>query len=339
MIRSVVRAIAVFCVAAVPTLVCAEPIKLKLSFFTSDRSLIYRASIKPFVDAVNEEGKDIVQIEVYFSGAISAVQAEQPQLILDGRADIAMVVPGQTPDRFPDTSVLELPGLFHDSRKANAVFQRLIAQGVLSGFDDFYVVGSFLSAPENVHSRKKIESLADLQGLTIRTNNRTESVMLEKLGAIPVHLAGNNTTTALTSGKIDGATFPPSMLFEFGLGRVAVSHYMIELGRVPTALLMSRKKLESLPPEARAIIEKYSGQFLSDQTAMLFAEQDREVLAQLKADPRRTVVTPTDGDLKTIDKAAADTVKEWLDSSPRHHMLYDAARREIATLRGTSGSN
>src|SRR3569832_2082678 len=90
----------------------AEPIVLKLSFYTSDRSTIYQCQVKPFVDAVNAEGAGLVRIEVYFSGAISPAQAEQPSLVRSGGADLAAIVPGATPDDFPDTTVFGAPGLF-----------------------------------------------------------------------------------------------------------------------------------------------------------------------------------------------------------------------------------
>ena len=47
----------------------AEPVKLKLAFFSSDRSTSYLAAIKPFVDAVNAEARGQIEIETYFSGA------------------------------------------------------------------------------------------------------------------------------------------------------------------------------------------------------------------------------------------------------------------------------
>src|ERR1700691_4016807 len=94
-----------------PSMATAQPIELKFSFFTSDRSNIYQTTIKPFVDAVNDEGRGLIEIKMYFSGAISAVQAQQPQLVADGTADMALIVPSQSPDRFGDSAVMELPGM------------------------------------------------------------------------------------------------------------------------------------------------------------------------------------------------------------------------------------
>src|SRR3569833_1632329 len=90
----------------------AEPIVLKLSFYTSDRSAIYQCQVKPFVDAVNAEGAGLVRIEVKFSGTISPAQAEQPSLVRSGETEHTTNNPNTTPDDFPDTTVFGAPGLF-----------------------------------------------------------------------------------------------------------------------------------------------------------------------------------------------------------------------------------
>ena len=77
-----------------PTAAAAEPVKLKLAFFTSDRISLYVDMIRPFVDAVNNEAPDQLQIEVYSSGVLGKAPAQQAQLVLDGVADIALVIPG-----------------------------------------------------------------------------------------------------------------------------------------------------------------------------------------------------------------------------------------------------
>ena len=63
----------VLALALLPVVATAEPIKLKLAFFSSDRNHLYRSAVKPFVDAVNAEGKGRVEIEVYLSGKLAAI--------------------------------------------------------------------------------------------------------------------------------------------------------------------------------------------------------------------------------------------------------------------------
>ena len=162
----------------------AEPIKLKLAFTTSDQSPLYLYAIKPFVDAVNTEANGLIEIEVYFSGVLGGSGPLQPQLVLDGVTDIALIVPGQLQLRFPDDVVLELPGLFHDAREATLSYTGLIHANALRGYEDFFVIGAFSSGPGNIHSRKRLTSLSDLKGMKISATSPIEATVLERLGAV-----------------------------------------------------------------------------------------------------------------------------------------------------------
>lgn len=324
--------LAVFALALLPALARSEPITLKLSFVTSDRSSLYQCYVEPFVRAVNADGAAIVQIKVYFSGAISPEMTEQAQLVRDGAADLAYVVAGYTPQQFPDTSVLELPGLFRNETEAGIVFERLAAAGALEGFRKFFVVGAFV-AFETVHSRKPIASLADLKGQTIRVNNQTVAEALRKLGAVPSLLPVNRTMTALSEGKLDGATVATSTTTEFGFSRLTSHHYLLPLGGAPIALIMNREKLASLPPAAQELIRKYGGEWLAKRGAACFSTKDREIAAQLKADPRRTVVEPSPADLATAQKVFASVVDTWEAQSPHHRELLGLVRAELRKLR------
>ncbi len=310
----------------------AEPITLKLSFITSDRSNIYQCYVEPFVDAVNGGGAGIVQIKVYFSGAISPVMTEQARLALDGVADLAYVVPGYTPKQFPDVSVLELPGLFSNEIGSSLVFARLAAAGALEGYRKFFVVGAFVTVGESIHSRKPIATLAELKGQRIRVNNSITGSAIRKLGAVPTLLAVNRTMEALSQGKLDGVTVPAALLSEFGFGRLTTHHYLLELGGAPVSLVMSREKFASLPPRAREIIRKYSGAWLSERGATCFDEKNRETVAQLRGDRRRTVVKPSPADLVAARRVLASVIEEWAAQSPHNQELLALVRAEIAKL-------
>ena len=181
-----------------PTTAAAEPIKLKLAFFSSDRALLYKGGVKPFVDAVNTEAKGLLEIEVFFSGALGKDAAQQAQLVRDGVADIGYIIPGYTEDKFPDNAAVELPGLFRDQREATLVFTRLIAAKALRGYEDFVVIAAVTVEPHSIHTRGPIGSLADLRGLKIRANNPTEAKTFDKLGMEGTVLPVNRIADALS---------------------------------------------------------------------------------------------------------------------------------------------
>lgn len=326
------RSIAV-ALAMTPVAASAEPITLKLAFFTSDRATIYLAGIKPFVDAVNAEAKGLLEIEVYFSGALGKQQAQQAQLVLDGVADIAFVIPGLTPDRFRDNAIVEFSGLFQDIREASLVYTRLIAANALEGYEDFNVIAAYVGEPQDIHTRRPIASLDDLKGMKIRANNPIQGAALERLGMLPVIMPLNQIAEAVSSGQIDGAPTTPSILFEFGISRVATYHYLLGLSGSPLAILMNRKKFESLPAQAQTIIRKYSGEWSARRFVDIFPTVNGQAMERLKSDPARRVIFPSPPDLDKAQSAFNFVIEDWAAKSARNRGILNVAKMEIAKLR------
>jgi TRAP-type C4-dicarboxylate transport system substrate-binding protein len=324
--------IVVVCALALPLAARAEPITLRLSFFSSDRSHLYRSMIKPFVDAVNAAGDERVVIDVHLSSKLGNLK-EQSQLLDDGTADIALIVQPYERTRFPDAAVIELPGIFRNAAEATAVFSRLVESGTIGGFAPYHVLGVFASEPETVHLRQPISSIAGLQDKRIRVNNDVELAVLSRLGGVPIFVPINETPAAILSGKVDGATAPPVPMLEFGIGRVAPYHYLLPISSVPQALLMSRKAFDRLPDDVKEIIRRYSGAWLMDKYITINEAATALVIDQLKTDPKRTVIVPSAADMETAQGAFKSVVAAYAAESPHHAALVQAARAALERLR------
>lgn len=326
------RRIATIVFMLLPAIASAEPIKLKLAYYSSDRSVLYLAGVKPFVNAVNAAAKGIMHIDVYFSNELGPVAA-YPQLLLDGGADIAFMIPGYTPEVFFDGSVVELPGLFHSAREATLVYTHLATRQVFKSYDKFIALGAYSSEPESVHSRGPITSVADLKGLKIRTNSVTEAAAMEQLGAIPDVLPINKTANAISDGTLDGAMIPPAMLFEFGIGRVANNHYMIHTSAALMLLAMSRRSFERLPIAAQKIIQQYSGAWTAGYYINIIEALNASVMQQLASDPRRKLVLPSSDDKTTAQHAFDRIIQIWTGADAEKAKQLELLRAELMKVR------
>ena len=331
MIVNVLR-LAILMLGLVPVSALAGPITLKLAYFSSDRTHLYLSGAKPFVDAVNREGRGRVKIEPYFSGRLGGLP-EQSRAVRDGKADIGYVVPPYERAAFPDAAVIELPGLYKDAAEATEVFTKLVGSGIMRGFSDFFVIGAFASEPENIHSRPPLTSLAELRGKRIRVNNQIEAELLRKLDAKPSFIPLNHAAEEISAGKIDGALVPPVPMIEFGIGRVAPYHYLLPTSCVPQALLMNRKRFESLPTDVQAIIRKYSGAWFVDNYNRINEAATALVMNQLKSDSRRTVTIPSAGDMETADAAFKSIVSGYAAMNSHNAALVRAALAAVAGSR------
>ena len=259
--------------------------------------------------------------------------AEQPRLLLDGVADIAWVVPGQTPYRFPDNELLEMPGLFRDLREGTLVYTRLVAANALRGYDDFFVIGAYTSDPTLIHSRKPIGSLAALAGQKIRANNPVEAEALERMGATPTVMPASRIASSIANGTLDGAALAPTALFDFGVAQVAKNHYLLRGGAAPLVLLMSRKKFNALPEPAKALIRKYSGEWTAAAWIASFGASESAMFRRFQAQPDSTVVEPSPADRMTAQRIYRSLIEAWAARSAHNRELLRRVDAELATIR------
>ncbi len=330
---AVARIAAMAAALLLPLAATAEPVTLKLSFFTSDRSTAYQTAVKPFVDAVNSEGDGVIKIDVYQSGALGKVQKELPKQVLDGIADIAFIVPGQNPELFPDNTVVELPGLFRDARDASLTYTRLVAENALAGYGEFFVIGAFATQPETINSRKPIRSLADLKEQKIRVNNPTQALALAKLGALPVVLAFNETAPAISAGTLDGATVPITQMFDVGIGRLTSNHYLLGTSVAPLTLVMNRKVFDRLPENAKTLIRKYSGEWAAVQFSETYETIGKKIMDDVKADARRNIVVPSAQDQLVAQRVFKSIAQEWAAASVHNGELLKLTAASLAKVR------
>jgi len=326
---------ALFSLALVPSATVAQPIELKLAFFGSDQTSTYLTAVKPFVDSLNSEDRSLLRVVIYSGGVLGREIAQQPQAVRDGKADIAFVVPGYSPAAFPDNSVVEMPGVFRNTREATLVYTRLVALKALRGYDDFSVLGAFVSEQETIHSRLPIASVDDLKGKKIRVNNAMEADALGKLGALPVAMPITQVANAISSGAIDGAAVSSTPLSDFGIKRVALNHYLLPISGAPLALLMNRKRFEALPERAQGIIRKYSGEWLAARFIDAYDRSDTRVMEELKSDPKRSVIRPSSSDLETVQFAFWSVVADWEAKSSSNRDLLKLAETELTKLRAS----
>ena len=319
--------------ALFPIATVAEPIKLKMAYFSSDREPPFVSVLKPFADAVNKEAQGIIEIDPYSGGVLGRSYPQQVQLVVDGIADMAWVNPSLTPDRFPDNDVMEFPGLFRDLREATLVDMRMVASGVLRGYQDFFVIAAVANSPLMISTRPPIKSLPDLRGKILRVTNLVEGNALKAIGITPVVLPVNEVALAIGRGTIDGATLPPNALFAYGVSRITRFIYAAPLGPAPNALLMNRKKLESLPKAGQDAIRKYSGEWTAAHFVETYDANNIKAMKDLRSDPNRQVITPPQSELDTLQATFQTVLETWRKENPRHSELLKLVETEIAKVR------
>ena len=311
----------------------AEPVVLKLNFIASDTEMTYVAAIKPFIDAVNKEGKGIIRIDPFTNGGLNHSFPQQAQLVLDGVADIAFIIPSLTPGRFPDNGVLELPGIFRNIDEASTVHSSLVAQNKLRGYDKYFVIGAWGNPPYTIYSHKPIRSLRDLDGMKIAVSSATNAAVISRFGAVPVPMPVTQVAEAIGRGNVDGVLIFISPMIDYGIVRVTSNLYQLHFGTNAIALVMNRAKFDSLPPKAKKIIRKYSGKWILDK----YIENSKRFISEredsLKADPNWKLVAPSAADQKKANEIFQAYDASWFAKDPKNKELFQMVEDETKKLR------
>jgi TRAP-type transport system periplasmic protein len=311
---------------------------LKWAVFAPDSEMTFRTVMKPFAETVQRETNNAIVFDLFPNGALGRNPGQQPQMVIDGVADVAWVIPSYSPGRFPDTEVLELPGLFRDLRESSLVATRLNAHNALRDYGDFYVIGLWGTAPYSIHTNFPVKSIADLKGKTIRASSKNESAALRALGAVPIGMPVTEIPEAISRGTMSGTTSHMSPFFGFGLDRVTNHHFFIGLGIVPVSVLMNKKKFDALPEATRAVIERNAGDALTKTWIDSITAYNEANLEKLKSNPKNHVVFPSQAELDEAQRLLAPVRDEWVAASERHKELKAALDKELAAVRAQDKS-
>ena len=325
-------------VAALATLgtAHAQEVTLKLSAFIPAQAPTFAQVIKPWVDAVNADGKGIIKIDTFPGGILGGNPGLQPKMVTDGIADIALVIPAYSAGRFPDNDVMELPGMVKNSTESSLAIYRLYQRKLLRGYDEFYVVMLGTTNPYAIHTRRPIKTFSDLKGMKLRAGGPVVSAAMRALGVAPVGMPITEVAENVSRGVLDGSAGDWDVMYSFRIIETAKHHYMAAaMGTVPVAILMNRKVYEGLPERAKAIINKHSGEIMSRKFGAVHDGVQASRHAQTVAAADHTMVFPPDAELKQLDATMAPVIETWVKDHPNGKALATALKEELAKIRAT----
>lgn len=306
---------------------------LRLSYFGGPQGTTYAKAIKPWVDAINAEGEGVLKIDAFPGGALVKNPRGQAKALTDGVADIAFVVFSYTPGRFPDNGVLELPTLYENVHESSGVIRALYNEGMLRGFDEFYVPMIVTTFPYNFHTKEPVNSIADLKGLKIRAGGPVAGAALKALGAAPVGMPAPAIAENISKGVIDGAATDWSVLYSFRIDQVAPNHYMQLFGTVPIGLMMTKERFAALTPEAQTLIEKFSEKWIENEYTNSTNAVQESLIEKNKATDGHTIVYPDDADKAAYEKIMDGVVAEWAEAEEGRKETLDFVREELKRIR------
>ena len=239
-----------------------ETIDLKFSLFIPHDHTLIKDVITPWVEDIEKLTKGKVKISVHPNCELGPV-TEQYDMVLKGAADMAMVVPSYTPERFPLISVFGLPSMVKNAESGSIVLWEIYKSFLQEELKDVKVLWMFVQSPGQILSKKPVKTLEDLKGMKIRSPGTRISKLIEKLGAVPVDAPISKAYELLASGEAEAVVASWEAIRSFKFYEQCKFATMADLYVLPFFIGMNKEKYESLPSDVKKVFEENSGEGIS----------------------------------------------------------------------------
>jgi TRAP-type C4-dicarboxylate transport system substrate-binding protein len=300
--------------AAVAPAAAQQPTVLKLSHFLGPTSFFELDFAQPWAKELEAKTAGKVKVEIYNGASPLGDVTKQASQVEDGTIDIALGLCGAECDRFPRSSIIELPFLVHDALGGSRALWGLYKEGTLGDeYKDYKVLALCVHNPGLIHTAtKRIVAPADLKGERLRAPNKTVAVALEMIGAVPAVLQVNDVMPAVKDGKIDG------IVTNWGNPLPGFNDYMkhhTDIAFYTSAffVVMNPQRFDSLPPDVRAAIDELSNEALVARFGQLWNKWDRPVREGASA-PGHEIIVPDAAMLEQWHQALRPVADRYLES-------------------------
>jgi TRAP-type C4-dicarboxylate transport system substrate-binding protein len=237
--------------------------------------------------------------------------------VRDDVMDISVVVTDWLPQRFILPRIAEFPGTGETAEINSVAFSRLHFRHLHQAgeYEGVHLVGVFTHGPGHVFTtRHPVVSLADLQGLKIRTGGGSSEAIVRALGAIPVVTSvPQESHDLLASGAVDATFFPQDSFASFKLEGIVKYATLFPGGlfNYSFAFVMNEGKWRSLSQEDRELITHYGGEHFARRAGTAWDAADRQGREAMK-EARVQVDAASAGLVKELQTKTQPMVDAWV---------------------------
>lgn len=249
----------------------ANAAELKIAHFMPAMHPMDQGVMSPLAEEINAATGGELTMRIYPSGELGKGPVQQYKRVVTGVADIVFGIPDYTPQQFAKTGMVQIPGLFANGTEAtNALWDNI---GLI---EDEYAQTKLLGLWANnpsvlITSNKAVRTLADMQGMKIRTPNPVMAELVKAWGGVPVSMPTTETYNAMNTGVIDAVMIGPSGIRSYKLNETA--KYVTT--NIPSALdsfylLMNKSSWDNLSDDHKAKLDALTGRAMSLRGAKAF---------------------------------------------------------------------
>jgi TRAP-type transport system periplasmic protein len=326
------RGILFLALAALSLPSAAEPVLLKFNSPAPPPSFLHGGAFNPWAKAVSEASGGTLKVEMYYGGTLGGFGVTYDR-VLDGVADIGFILTALAKGKFRQQDVAALPFESKSSVAAATALWKIFEKGVTAGeFDTVKPLGIWTFPNSAVNSRSPVRSLEEFKGRKVTVSNPIAGRTVVALGAAPVAMPPSEVYQALSRGLADIALMPLTGVATFKIDDVAKHHVDVALGADSAIVFMNRRKWDSLPPQAKAAIDKHSYLPFSQTLGRAADAEWARSRGTLK-----DVSTLPDREEERWKKLVVPVAEQWARETPDGAKVLQAFRAEVAAFESRKG--
>ena len=255
--------------------------------------------------------------------------AGQYDVVRDGLADIAVVVPSYTPGRFDLTEIVEIPFMGDRAELVAPVFHNFYSKTLLKygEFSGTHVLSIFTNTPPLLFTAKRaLKSIEDFNGMKLRTSSASMAQSVTLLGGVPIIKPVTEIYEMVSGGLVDGAFFPAVDHKSFKLTQSLPKANFLPSGISCSAiaLVINESKWQTISPADREAIMKISGEAMARTAGKAYDDAGREALDDLRKSGG-SVDTVSPEMLADLKKKLQPVEQTWIEKAKKKGMADPAA--------------
>ncbi|MFT9495075.1 TRAP transporter substrate-binding protein [Anaerosolibacter sp.] len=259
-----------------------EPIKMVAAHNQTSPDNPYQVGLLKFQEVAESQSNGNITVEVH-AGTLGTNENELVEKLKLGAADVVVVSPGfMTQTGVKEVDLLALPYLFENYEHWEKVVDGAAGEQLATlinekSNNDFKIVGYWTAGVRHYYGKKPLASMADLKGLTIRT--QTSGVVADfwtKAGAIPTSVAWGELYQALQQKTVDSAENAYPYYVQQNHHKTENGKYTTETGHDYTTrlLLVNGKKFDAMTPEQQEVVLAAAEASVQAEREALYAQEN-----------------------------------------------------------------
>jgi len=291
-----------------------QPVILKVHSFSSPQAPEAVHHMLPLIDKIGKDSGGRLKLEFYPSMQLGGKVSDLIQQVEDGVVDIAITIPGATPNRFPLLQATELPfvNVGTSAGQTPAILEWVQKWLMPNEFKGIKILHIHATDAAVLHTRAKaVRSAADLSGMKVRVPGRFVGEAVKILGGTPVGVALPEVYESLQRGQLDAMTINWAILAPYKFQEVTKFHMETPLYQNPIMSLMSQASYDKLPADLKNVIDSNIGVAYSTGVARKIDELTVPA-KKLVVDAGNTMYSLSADELAKWRAAVAPVYKLWV---------------------------